>query len=93
MGKGQTRTLTIRLNASETKELASILDKTGIPVVTELFRHFLKLYPESIENRIKLLNLQKELSNYKAEKEKEIKQAEAKYLELKNSILLLKNLE
>ena len=93
MGKGQTRTLTIRLNASETKELASILDKTGIPVVTELFRHFLKLYPESIENRIKLLNLQKELSNYKAEKEKEIKQSEAKYLELKNAILLLKNLE
>ena len=71
MGKEQTRTLTIRLNASETKQLASVLDQTGITVVTELFRHFLKLYPESIENRIKLLNLQKELSNYKAEKEKE----------------------
>ena len=85
--------MTIRLNASETKQLASILDQTGISVVTELFRHFLKLYPESIENRIKLLNLQKELSNYKAEKEKEIKQSEAKYLELKNAILLLKNLE
>ncbi len=93
MGKEKTRTLTIRLNASETKQLASILDQTGISVVTELFRHFLKLYPESIENRIKLLNLQKELSNYKAEKEKEIKQSEAKYLELKNAILLLKNLE
>ena len=93
MANEKTRTLTIRLNASETKELASILDKTGITVVTELFRHFLKLYPESIENRIKLLNLQKELSNYKAEKEKEIKQSEAKYLELKNAILLLKNLE
>jgi hypothetical protein len=37
--------------------------------------------------------LQKELSNYKAEKEKEIKQVEAKYLELKNAILLLRNLE
>lgn len=30
MGKEQTRTLTIRLNASETKQLASVLDQTGI---------------------------------------------------------------
>ncbi len=93
MKKDSTRTLTIRLNTSETKQLASILEQTGIAVVTDLFRHFLKNYPETIENKRKLLNLQKEFSNYKLEKEKEIKLSEAKYLELKNAILLLKNLE
>lgn len=81
------------MNTSETKQLASILEQTGIAVVTDLFRYFLKNYPETIENKRKLLNLQKEFSNYKLEKEKEIKLSEAKYLELKNAILLLKNLE
>jgi hypothetical protein len=40
MKKENTRTLTIRLDASETKQLASILDQTGITVATDLFRHF-----------------------------------------------------
>lgn len=93
MKKGQTRTLTIRLNTTETTQLADILEQTGFNVVTELFRHFLKIYPEYMENRIKLLNLQKEFSHYQVEKDTRIKESEAKYLELKNAILLLRNLE
>lgn len=67
------------MNATETKRLADILEQTGFNVVTEIFRHFLKICPEYMENRIKLLNLQKEFSYYQVEKDKEIKQSEAKY--------------
>lgn len=83
------KTLTIRLNESESKALEKLQEETGFFAATDLFKHFIKTYSDNVKCRQDLAKLQREFTDFKKDAENKLKASEAKYNEVKGAMSLI----